>query len=289
MIRKYGDIDYIERFDEEYPLLLAEIPDPPERLYFKGNPALLKTRCFGVVGTRHPSSYGIWAAKKIGARLGEAGYTVVSGMAMGVDSLGHRGCLEAEGNTIAVLGCGVDICYPNSNRKLYREICEKGLIVSEYEPGAQAMPYTFPQRNRIISGLSESVVIVEAGLKSGSLITAELAAEQGRRVFAVPGNINSVMAIGTNMLIRDGANAIAAVDDLLWDTGMKPEPDSEFAKNLSEDELAVLSVLAKGSEVTPDFVADRLSMPAGKVNGILTVLEMKGMVVFSLGKIFIAK
>ena len=272
-----------------YPHLLRFIKNPPEELYCSGRIELLGERCFAVVGTRKPTEYGKWAAFKIGERLAESGITVVSGMAAGIDTMAHKGALAAGGNTIAVFGTGLDQCFPSSNRKLKAEIEEKGLIVSEYPDGYPSMPHTFPQRNRIVSGISEGVIVVEAALKSGSLITAELAGEQGRMVYAVPGNINNVMSIGANKLIHDGASAIAVIDDLIFDLGLNAPPSKGFTDNLAKDEIEVLNIVKSSGEITIDMLCSRLHLPPGKVIGIVTVLEMKGIVASSLGKIFLAK
>lgn len=240
-----------------------------------------------MVGTRKPTEYGRWAAHKIGKRLAEAGITVVSGMAAGIDSCAHRGALEAGGNTIAVLGTGIDICFPSSNRALMAEIETKGLVISEYPEGFRGCSGTFPQRNRIISGISEGVIVVEAALKSGSLITAELAAEQGRQVYAVPGNINNIMSIGTNKLLHDGALAIAVIDDLLYDLGLSA-PEYNSCDKLEADEIHILNIVRSRGEISIDALCECAKLPTGKAIGIITVLEMKGILVSSLGKIFLA-
>lgn len=184
-----SEIKNVELDSEDYPPLLRFIKDPPKRLYYSGDLSLCKTLCLAVVGARHGSPYGRWAAYQIARKAAEYGVTIVSGMASGVDSAAHKGALDVRGKTIAVLGCGADICYPKSNLELMQKIRKTGLILSEYPPGSRPLAFQFPLRNRIISGLSRAVVIAEAGLSSGSLITAERAAEQGREVFAVPGNI----------------------------------------------------------------------------------------------------
>ncbi len=273
----------------EYSDLLREITDAPLKLFYRGNIKFLKGRCLAVVGTRKPTEYGRWAAYKIGKRLAEAGITVVSGMAAGVDTLAHKGALAVGGRTIAVLGNGTDICFPASNKELMSNIAQKGLIISEYPQGFHASKFTFPRRNRIISGLCEAVVVIEAGLSSGSLITAELAAEQGRTVYALPGNINNVMSIGTNKLICDGARPIAVIDDLLWDLGVRTEADTEFYNSLSADEKTVIDAIEKSGETTVNLICEKTYMPPGKVSGIVTVLDMKGIICTHLGKIFIAK
>jgi DNA processing protein len=187
-----------------YPQHLREIFDPPVLLFFRGNPQLLATHSIAVVGTRRPTPYGIAAAERLSSDLARAGLTITSGMAQGIDTAAHHAALKEDGRTIAVLGCGVDILYPSSNRKLYADIQDKGLLLSEFPMGAPAFPQNFPIRNRIVSGLSVGVLIVEGAQHSGSAITAKLAMDQGREVFAVPGNITSKMSWGPNLLIKDG-------------------------------------------------------------------------------------
>ncbi|MBN7772033.1 DNA-processing protein DprA [Clostridium aminobutyricum] len=271
-----------------YPVLLREIEDPPQTLYFIGDIRLASMPAVAVVGSRKATSYGKWAAFEIGKRLAENEMVVVSGMAWGVDSYSHQGALELKGKTVAVLGCGIDLCYPAGNRKLRNQILEQGLIVSEYPPGYTAKKFTFPLRNRIISGLCAATVIVEAGLSSGSLITAERAAEQGRHVFALPGNINSIHSIGTNKLIQDGAYPLVVVDDIFDVLGVKKKEKENSFNHLGEDEKKILSVIMQASEVSIDFICKHVKMEPSQVIPILTILEMKGIIYSSLGKIFVA-
>jgi len=190
--------------DPRYPQRLREIFDPPLLLFALGKPELLASHSIAIVGTRHPMPYGMAASERISADLSNAGLTIVSGMARGIDTAAHKAALAAGGDTIAVLGCGVDVLYPADNRKLYQEIAQKGLLVSEFPMGAPAYPQNFPIRNRIVSGISLGVVIIEGAQHSGSAITAKLAMDQGREVFAVPGNITSKMSWGPNLLIKSG-------------------------------------------------------------------------------------
>ncbi|HLH05489.1 MAG TPA: DNA-processing protein DprA [Bryobacteraceae bacterium] len=190
--------------DPAYPSHLREIFDPPLLLFAIGRTELLQTHSIAVVGTRNPSPYGLAAAERLSTDLSQAGLTIVSGMARGIDTAAHRATLAAKGSTIAVLGCGVDVLYPSSNRKLYEQIARDGLLLSEFPMEAPAFPQNFPVRNRIVSGLSAGVVIIEGAQYSGSGITARLAADQGREVFAVPGNITSKMSWGPNLLIKQG-------------------------------------------------------------------------------------
>ena len=190
--------------DERYPQRLREIFDPPLLLFAMGDVALLSSHSIAVVGTRHPTPYGIAASERISADLARAGVTILSGMARGIDTAAHQAALAASGKTVAVFGCGVDVLYPSSHRKLYDDIKKSGLLVSEFPMGSPAFPQNFPVRNRIISGLSLGVLIVEGAQHSGSGITARLAMDQGREVWAVPGNITSKMSWGPNLLIKDG-------------------------------------------------------------------------------------
>ncbi len=190
--------------DARYPRHLREIFDPPIVLFALGRTELMPTPSIGVVGTRSPTPYGLAAAERLSADLSRAGLTIVSGMARGIDTSAHLAALKEGGDTVAILGCGVDVVYPSNNRRLYEEIAKKGLILSEFPMGAPAFPQNFPIRNRIVSGLSIGVLIVEGAQHSGSAITAKLAMDQGREVFAVPGNITSKMSWGPNLLIKEG-------------------------------------------------------------------------------------
>ena len=190
--------------DPRYPRRLREIFDPPILLFAIGRTELMPTPSIGVVGTRNPTPYGMAAAERLSADLSRAGLTIISGMARGIDASAHQATLKDGGDTIAVLGCGVDIAYPSNNRRLYDDIAKKGLLLSEFPIAAPAFPQNFPIRNRIVSGLSVGVLIVEGAQHSGSAITAKLAMDQGREVFAVPGNITSKMSWGPNLLIKDG-------------------------------------------------------------------------------------
>jgi DNA processing protein len=203
--------------DPQYPRPLREIFDPPILLYARGRVELLQSLALGVVGTRRPTPYGLAVAERLSADLAHAGLTIVSGMARGIDTSAHKGALGAGGDTIAVLGCGVDVVYPSENRKIAADIAGKGLIVSEFPMGATAFPQNFPIRNRIISGMSLGVLVVEGAQYSGSAITAKLAMDQGREVFAVPGNITSKLSWGPNLLIKQGARLVQDWNDVIAD------------------------------------------------------------------------
>ncbi len=286
------NINKIHINEENYPPLLKEIKEPPDPLYYAGDLCLAEKRCVAVVGSRKTNEYGRIIAKKLGERLARCGVTVVSGMASGIDTCAHLGALEntdSFGGTAAVLGCGIDICYPAANRNLRDAIKKKGLLLSEYPPGTEPARYRFPRRNRIISGIAEATVVVQAPNSSGALITAEMAADQGRSVYAVPGPINSAYHLGSNKLIRDGALPLVILEDLLSDLGIEPSRTDFSEKNLGRDESALVNLLQKHGEMTQDQLCEAFGKPASVISGILTVLEIKGVICTSLGKVFIAK
>ena len=278
----------LEKEDIRYPDLLRQIPEPPKQLYCIGNLELLKIPAAALVGSRKCSEYGKQVAMNLGKTLAQAGAAVVSGMAKGIDSFGQLGTLKAGGKTIAVLGCGVDICYPADNRKLYDQIASEGLIVSEYPPGTAPMPYMFPQRNRIIAGLSRVVTVVEAGRDSGALITAGLAEDFGREVYAVPGNITSMWSLGTNKLIADGAMPVVVLDDVVRAMGLTAKSVSSDMAGLSELERQVVALVEQNGEVTLEFLCSRLRKNPVDMNGIVMILEIKGVLATNFGKIFVA-
>lgn len=286
--KNFGDIKCITILEEGYPPLLREIKDPPKILYYTGDLSLAYRLCISVVGTRKPTSYGRWAADAMGKTLGESGVVTVSGLAEGVDTLAHKGAMRSQGRTIAVLGNGLDICFPAKNIDVMKQIAKDGLILSEYAPGIHGSKFTFPARNRIISGLSIATVIIEAGLSSGSLITAERAMEQGREVYALPGNINNIYSIGTNKLILDGAKPLIVLENLLEDLGIKRGLADSRKEALGDIERKVFNYIESGGETTVDQLVESLQIQAGTINGVVTVLEMKGMVYTSMGKIFVA-
>lgn len=272
-----------------YPPLLAAIKDPPAVLYALGDPELLRLRAVAVVGSRKASEYGRWAAHTLGGMLAGRGVAVVSGLAAGIDAQAHRGALDAGGATIAVMGCGIDLCYPAGNRTLWNALRAKGLILSEYPPGTKAAPYMFPRRNRIISGLAEATVVAGAGLHSGALITAELAADQGRWVYTVPGNINSLFQAGSNQLLREGAIPLTVLEDLMEDMGLPRSLRTQDLPELSEEETRIFQHLSGQGESTVESLCRTLGLPPSQVNGLLTVMEIKGLLRTSMGKVFLAK
>ena len=274
-----------------YPKRLSEIQRPPEKMYYQGDISLAgNEKTIAIVGSRRASAYGKWAAYHLAKNAASNGITIISGMATGIDSAAHRGALDGNGKTIAVLGCGVDVCYPSSNNELMNQIKEKGLLISEYPLETPPKPFHFPNRNRIISGLSMGVVVAEAGLNSGSLITAECAADQGKEVFAVPANINTINGIGTNKLIQDGAIPIVVLDDLLTFFGIKRESGEDPAnKMMGNDERRLVQIIKEYGEISIDRLSRLGNMSVSQTSAIVTILEMKGILNASLGKIFIAK
>lgn len=235
--------------DDGYPALLSEIADPPPLLYYRGRLELLERPSIAVVGSRRPSHSGERDAEEFARALAELGFSVVSGLALGVDGAAHRGALSVQGDTVAVLGCGVDVCYPRSHRVLYQQLGEQGLLLSEFAPGSPPLRHQFPKRNRIISGLSLGVLVVEAAERSGSLITAREALEQNREVFALPGSIHNPASRGCNALIRQGAQLVETVGDILdalsgWSLNIDGEAAvAESAEQISVPESAVYPLL----------------------------------------------
>lgn len=278
---KERGIRFVSIEQSGYPEKLKNISNPPYALYYTGRLPDPGKKSVAVVGARGRSAYGSQIARKLAHALAAAGVDIVSGMARGIDSDGHMGALDAGGSTYAVLGCGVDICYPKQNQYLYMHIPEKGGILSEYPAGTAPLPAFFPQRNRIISGLSDCTVVIEARAKSGSLITADCAMEQGRDVYALPGRVTDELSQGTNSLIRQGAGVIVSVEEFLADLklfGQNHAVQMDFRKNLLEkDETLVYSLfdfvpLGLGSMVqkSPYGLTELLD--------ILERLERKGLI-----------
>lgn len=286
----YKKIEKIDIESEVYPDKLRAIPNPPKQLYCSGNLELLNKTSIAVVGSRKYTMYGKQVAMMLGRKFAQSGISVVSGLAYGIDAYAHQGVLEGGGEAVCVLGSGIKMMGPARNRQLLLDLLDTGgLVLSEYEPEMPAEAYTFPERNRIISGLSKAVVVVEANYNSGALITAQHANEQGRTVYAVPGNINSQFSLGSNLLIRDGAVPLIVVDDLIRDIGGSVSIDEQILNNLDYDEMAIVNEVRKYNGVTPDKVALALDMMVGRVNSIVTVLEIKGVVEVYCGKIHLAK
>ena len=212
-----NDIKIINISDDNYPVKLKNIYAPPITIFAKGDISLLNSKSIAIVGSREPSKYGIYVAEKFSKELSKEGIAIVSGLAKGIDTFAHVGALSSFGKTIAVLGSGIDVVYPKENAKYYREISEKGLIISEYIVGTAPESKNFPQRNRIISGLSDGVLVVEARKNSGTMITTDFALEQGKELYVIPGNITSNLSAGTNNLIKEGAKLVTDVYEILED------------------------------------------------------------------------
>ena len=265
-------------FDPDYPALLKAIPDPPVLLFGRGRRP--QVEALAIVGSRYPSETGRRAAATFAGEIAARGITIVSGLARGIDTAAHRGALDAGGTTIAVLGCGIDRIYPPENRRLFEQIASRGTLLSEYPPGSEPLAGHFPGRNRIISGLCQGTVIIEAAIDSGSLITAEMALEQGREVLAVPGSIDRPTSAGPNRLIRDGAHPVTESADILavlWPHqpgGKSAGPDS-FAATLTEPARSVWLALG-GEPRHVDELAGGLGLTAGELSVILLHLELQG-------------
>ena len=246
---------------DELPPLLRAIHDPPRRLYLRGagDPVLLARPAVAIVGSRACSPYGAQIARTLGRDLAAAGLLVVSGLARGVDGEAHRGALETDGATVAVLGCGIDRDYPAAHASLARAITERSLLVSEYEPGIEPAPWRFPARNRIVAGLCAATIVVEARERSGALITADFALEEGREVFAVPGEITSSLSAGTNALLRLGATPLTAAADVLETFGIEPQSTRAATDPLLELLPATADELVRATGKPPAEVAASLA------------------------------
>ena len=289
-IEKSG-VHVVCRDDAEYPKNLREIYDPPLVLYVKGTLTERDALAIAVVGSRRTTLYGQEMARKLAFQLARVGVTVVSGLARGIDTAAHNGALQAKGRTVAVIGCGIDIVYPSENKKLADEIVEKGgAVVTEFPFGVQPDRQNFPMRNRIISGWSLGVVVVEANLKSGALITANQAGEQGRQVFAVPGRADSILSKGANKLIKDGAKLTEDVEDILSEFEyLLPKTATEAAEpglggggtkpalQLSEIEEKVMAQVSN-EEVAIDEIIRASGLTTACVSATLLALEMKRLV-----------
>lgn len=286
-----NDIKLINIFDSCYPQNLREIFDAPVALYYKGR-FEIHDFAIAIVGSRRITNYGSCTARRLSYDLSIRGVQIVSGLARGIDSIAHEGCLAAGGKTIAVLGCGLDNIYPPENTALFEEIINSGgLAISEYAPGMPPLPHNFPARNRIISGISSGVLVVEAARRSGSLITAAYALEQGREVFAVPGNIDYTFSMGTNQLIKEGAKMVMCAEDVLeeFSTGLIcPKSDninSSVLKGLSTQEIRIVKIISNGT-YNIDEIIDKSNISVKEVNNLLFMLEMKGVIVQKQGKSF---
>ncbi len=296
-----NNIKMVNVYEETYPQKLKNIYDPPIALYYKGK-LDLDNFSIAVVGSRRTTGYGAKTACRLSYDLAMRGVTIVSGLARGIDSIAHKGCLDAGGKTIAVLGCGIDNIYPPENTALFKDIIDsEGLVLSEYPPGMPPLQHNFPARNRIISGMSNGVLVIEAAKRSGSLITAGCALEQGREVFAVPGNIDCAYSMGTNQLIKEGAKLVLNASDILeefeyhriqniptFQENTNEEISKKYInlfKGLTTEEIKILKVILDGAH-SIDEIIESSNISAKDANSILFMLEMKGVIGQSTGKLF---
>lgn len=271
--------------DEFYPGQLKHLPDPPPVLYCLGDPTILSKNAVAIVGSRAATAYGRRTAFRLAEGLVDYDFTVVSGLALGIDTESHFGALQGGGSTVAVLGCGIDIVYPKQNMSLYKRIAEEGVLISEYPLGTRPDGFRFPARNRIIAGLSEGVVVVEAAKKSGSLITAQIALDVGREVFAVPGQIDSFKSEGAHWLLQQGAKLVQHVDDVvveLGHQGLGRHPGSEQKNNKSDFEIdpdaSALLQLIEPYPVQRDALIEKSGETAARVSELLLFLELEGLI-----------
>ncbi|GBF32649.1 rossmann fold nucleotide-binding protein Smf [Desulfocucumis palustris] len=286
------DIRFIDIGDPVYPEMLKNIFDPPPGIFIQGSFEKSDSLSVAIVGSRKATPYGLAVAERLAAGIAPAGVTVVSGLARGVDTAAHRGALATGGRTIAVLGCGIDVIYPRENKDLKNKIAARGAVISEFPLGAQPVPWHFPVRNRIISGLSRSVVVVEAAARSGALITADIALEQGRDVMAVPGNVSSPLSVGANRLIKQGARLVDGPEDILEELGVNrlfggSREQKRSLPSLTVEEEAVLKMLNL-EPVALDKLVEGSGLAAQQVLAALVFLELKGLARQLPGKYYLA-
>src|SRR3989344_4697403 len=278
-----NEIKIIKKSSRDYPRVLKEIHNAPKQLYVRGELPKDHNLNFAIVGTRAASDYGKTLAFKIAKELAELGFNIISGLALGIDTQAHLGALEGKGKTTAVMGSAIDdnSIYPSENLNLVKKIISSGgAVISEYEPGTKSEIWFFPERNRIIAGLSRGVLVVEAPEKSGALITARAALEQNREVFAIPGSIFSKNSYGTNTLIKSGAKMVTAVDDILEElnlTGLKNEKKLAEKENLTEKEKTILEIIEK-EPIHTDKICKISKMAAGQVLSTVSLLEIRGII-----------
>ena len=274
----------VDADSDDYPALLRDLEDRPTSLYIDGEQDALHLPAIAIVGSRNPTRGGAGNAYEFAKHLARSGFTIVSGLALGIDTAAHRGALDAGGRTIAILGHGMDTIYPPANRELAAAIAVTGALVSEFPLGTPPRRENFPARNRIISGLSVGTLVVEAARRSGSLITARLAGEQGREVFAIPGSIHNPLAKGCHQLIRQGAKLVESVDDILSELGpltthlMQNQSDeaSHATRPPRDKEYQDLLDALAYDPVSPDVLAERCGLTIGQVSSMLLILELEG-------------
>ncbi|HYL63454.1 MAG TPA: DNA-processing protein DprA [Candidatus Methylomirabilis sp.] len=285
--------------EPEYPQTLLQIYDPPVLLYVRGDAQVLNLPSLSIVGTRRPTLYGTQMADRLGRELTARGLVIVSGLARGIDAIGHQGAVAANGRAIGVLGTGIDVCYPKENRKLYEKVLERGAIISEFPLHTHPAPENFPVRNRIVAGLPLGVIVVEGAQYSGSLITARLAMEFGREVFGVPGNVTQAVSFAPNQLIKQGAKLVTNADDVIEELPtpvraalVKAAPQESAQKEqlvaaaLNGVEKKVYDLLSADESKHIDDVVEQSGLNSSEVLATLFDLEMKGLVRQSPGKLF---
>jgi DNA processing protein len=293
VLMKKHQVKGVSFFDDEYPVALKEIADPPPVLYVKGSLAAEDRLSVAIVGSRRATLYGISIAEKFSMDLCDVGFTIVSGLARGIDTAAHRGALRAKGRTLAVLGSGLASIYPKENERLANSIAQQGAVISEFPMTAQPLGCHFPRRNRIVSGLSLGVIVVEAAQKSGALITADFALEHGRDVFAVPGKIDSLVSEGVNNLIKQGARLVSNAQDIIEGLGLEikravPRSSPDEVKDIpgfSDEEKIIFRFLAKGPSHM-DQISDQTCLSPAKISCALLSLVLKKRIHELPGKIF---
>ena len=285
-LEKMG-VNIITIKDSKYPKLLKNIPDAPIILYKKGR-LKIGTDTIAIVGSRRATFEGMNLAEKIAHTLSSIGVTVVSGLARGIDSSAHKGALKEKGKTIGILGCGIDICYPSENMRLFEKMGEEGAILTEYSLGEKPLAFHFPERNRIIAGLSKGILVIEASKRSGSLITARLALEYGREVMAIPGSIFNEDYKGANTLIKEGAKLIDGIEDIITSCFPRLELKKEQSIDMDKDEDYIYSIIGF-DKIHVDEVIEKSKMETKNVMAILTRLEMKEAIGSAPGGFYIRK
>jgi DNA processing protein len=298
-VRKIDGCSLLNWTEPEYPQTLLQIYDPPVFLYVRGDQQVLNLPSISIVGTRKPTLYGTQMAQRLGRELAARGLVVVSGMARGIDAIGHQGAMEAYGRAIGVLGTGIDVCYPKENKKLYEKVLERGAIISEFPLRTHPAPENFPVRNRIVAGMPLGVVVVEGAQYSGSLITARLAMEFGREVFGVPGNVTQPVSFAPNQLIKQGAKLVTCAEDVIEELPtpvraalvQAEQPETEqrnllAAAALNTSEKKLYELLSAEQPVPIDDIVERSGLNSSEVLATLFNLEMKGIIRQLPGKQF---
>ena len=298
-IRRINGCRLINWTEPEYPQSLLQIYDPPVMLYLRGDPQILNLPSLGIVGTRKPTLYGSQMAERLGRDLAARGVVIVSGMARGIDAIGHQGAMAVNGRAIGILGTGIDVCYPKENKKLYEKVLERGAILSEFPLGTYPAPENFPMRNRIVAGMPLGIVVVEGAQYSGSLITARLAMEFGREVFGVPGNVTQPVSFAPNQLIKQGAKLVTNAEDVIEELPtpvramlvQAEQPEAEqrnlvLAASLNEAEKKLYEMLSADEPKHIDGIVERSGLNSSVVLATLFDLEMKGIIRQLPGKQF---